>query len=82
MPQAETQMRHAIGIDRVMWGSDYPHVEGTWPHTWRFLTQAFNGVPETEVRKMVGENALACYGFDPAELAPVAARIGPEASAF
>ncbi len=82
MPQAETQMRHAIGIDRVMWGSDYPHVEGTWPHTWSFLTQAFNGVPETEVRKMVGENALACYGFDPAELAPVAARIGPEASAF
>jgi predicted TIM-barrel fold metal-dependent hydrolase len=76
MPRAETEMRHAIGIDRVMWGSDYPHVEGTWPHTQKFLKDAFEGVPEEEVQKLVGENAVECYGFDRALLAPVAERIG------
>jgi predicted TIM-barrel fold metal-dependent hydrolase len=82
MPGAETRMRHAIGVDRVMWGSDYPHVEGTWPHTKAFLSRAFDGVPEAETRRMVGENALACYGFDPHELAPVVERIGPEPTAL
>ena len=78
MPRAETQMRHAIGIDRVMWGSDYPHVEGTWPHTHKFLSEAFEGVPEPEVRRMVGQNALECYGLDGDVLAPIAQRVGPE----
>ena len=78
MPRAETQMRHAIGVDRVMWGSDYPHVEGTWPYTRKFLNEAFEGVPEPEVRKMVGENALECYGFDRSALSSVAQRVGPE----
>jgi predicted TIM-barrel fold metal-dependent hydrolase len=79
MPRAETEMRHEVGIDRVMWGSDYPHVEGTWPYTKKFLNRAFVGLPEHEVRRMVGENAIECYGFDVSELAPIAERVGPEA---
>lgn len=82
MPRAETEMRHAVGIDRVMWGSDYPHVEGTWPHTGRFLNQAFVGLPEAEVRLMVGDNALECYGFERSVLEPIAARVGPELAEF
>ncbi len=82
MPRAETEMRHEIGIDRVMWGSDYPHVEGTWPHTKKFLNDAFVGLPESEVRQMVGENAVECYGFDRRELESIAQRVGPEATAF
>lgn len=81
MPAAETQMRHVVGVDRVMWGSDYPHVEGTWPHTRDFLARAFDGVPEAETRRMVGGNALECYGFDRDALSPVAERIGPESAA-
>lgn len=82
MPRAETEMRHEIGIERLMWGSDYPHVEGTWPHTNQFLSKAFVGLPENEVRRMVGENALECYGFDRSILEPLAARVGPEPTAF
>src|SRR5262249_47870743 len=57
----EIEHRHEVGIDKIMWGSDYPHPEGTWPHTKERLRQAFAGVPAREVRLMVGENALQCY---------------------
>ena len=34
------------GIDSVMWGSDYPHLEGTWPNTQKVLDDIFDGVAE------------------------------------
>jgi predicted TIM-barrel fold metal-dependent hydrolase len=77
MPKAETDMRHEIGVERLMWGSDYPHIEGTWPHTAEWLKSAFSGVRESEIRCMLGTNAVECYGFDAQRLAEVAARIGP-----
>jgi predicted TIM-barrel fold metal-dependent hydrolase len=77
MPKAEARMRHRIGVDRLMWGSDYPHIEGTWPHTRAWLKDAFSGVDRAEAQRMLGENAVACYGFDAARLAAVAARVGP-----
>lgn len=74
-------------VDRVMWGSDYPHPEGTWLHdpdgdpavstTRLSLANTFAGIDEADVRKMVGGNAMACYGLDPAVLGDVAGRIGP-----
>ncbi|MEL7208701.1 MAG: amidohydrolase family protein, partial [Actinomycetota bacterium] len=33
MSPEEVRRRHVIGCDVVMWGTDYPHPEGTWPHT-------------------------------------------------
>jgi len=77
MPKAEAEMRHRIGVDRLMWGSDYPHVEGTWPHTRRWLETAFEGVSRPEAERMLGGNAVECYGFDAARLAEVALRVGP-----
>jgi hypothetical protein len=47
-----------------MWGSDYPHLEGCWPFSLQHLRLAFAGVPEDEVRLMVGRNAADVYGFD------------------
>ena len=65
-----------------MWGSDYPHPEGTWPTTRPQMLEAFRGVPEPELAAMLGGNAAGVYGFDTEKLAPIAARIGPEKSAF
>ena len=70
--------RHQIGVDKLLWGSDYPHIEGTWPHTKQRLQAVFAGVPRAEVARMLGRNAAAVYGFDAAALAPLSARIGPE----
>ena len=46
------------------------------------LGRAYVQCPIDEVRRMVGENALACYGFDRAALEAVARRVGPESGGF
>jgi hypothetical protein len=73
----EVAMRHQVGVDRIMWGSDFPHREGCWPYSRQHLRLAFAGVEPDEVAAMVGGNAAGVYGFDLDALAPVAARIGP-----
>jgi len=77
MRPVECAERHRIGIDKVMWGTDYPHYEGTSPHTIEALRHTFHDVEPDEVRAMIGENASRVYGFDLEALAPLAARIGP-----
>ena len=77
LSREECQVRHAIGVQTMMWGSDYPHPEGTWPHTQERLRETFDGVPEPEVRAILGENAARVYGFDLAALASEAERVGP-----
>ena len=56
--KAEVAMRHEIGVDTIAFGRDYPHPEGTWPNTKDWLRDAFGGVPEDEIRLMLGENAV------------------------
>ena len=69
--------RDVVGVEKICWGTDYPHYEGTYPHTRKALRHTFHDVPEADVRKMLGENAAALYGFDLAKLAPVVEKIGP-----
>jgi hypothetical protein len=60
-----------------MWGADYPHLEGTSPYSHEAIRLTFAGVPETEVRAMLGGNAARVYDFDLAALEPLASRFGP-----
>ena len=55
--------RDVTGVDCLMWGSDYPHDEGTFPHSREVIARTFRDLPETETRKIVGENAAKLYGF-------------------
>jgi len=77
--RAEIEARHAIGLDKMMLGEDYPHHEGT-VHSgtadYFRATLGVSGVPENEARAMLGETAAAVFGFDQEALAPVAARLG------
>jgi predicted TIM-barrel fold metal-dependent hydrolase len=75
--QPEVSLRYVVGVDKIMWGSDFPHKEGCWPYSHEHLRLAFAGVDRDEVRAMVGGNAARVYGFDLDALAPVAARVGP-----
>ena len=74
---ADAEAREAIGTDRFMWGSDYPHNEGTHPFTREHLRQRFSDVDEADMRKILGANAAELYGFDLDALAPLAAKVGP-----
>ena len=69
--------RDILGIDKFMWGSDYPHDEGTYPYTALSLRQLFSEWPEAELRKVLSDNAAAMYGFDLGALAAPASRLGP-----
>ena len=77
MSKEELRRRHIIGCDVVMWGTDYPHPEGTWPNTVERLTQDFGSMPVEDARQILGSTAAHCYGFDTAALRPIANRIGP-----
>ena len=78
MPSHEGVDRHRIGLDRLMYGTDYPHLEGTWPNTMPRLRETFADYPEGEIRALLGETAAAVYGFDRTRLDPIAEKIGPE----
>ncbi|HIF98286.1 MAG TPA: amidohydrolase [Myxococcales bacterium] len=82
MPRREAEMRHQIGVDKIAWGSDYPHPEGTWPNTVENMKETFRQLPQDEIKKMLGQNALNWYGFEADKLAPTVARVGPKPTDF
>lgn len=73
----EVPLRDRIGLDKIMWGSDYPHDEGTAPYSREGLRIAYAGLPPDEIAAMVGGNAARVYGFDLAALDRIAATAGP-----
>src|SRR5262245_52672965 len=82
MPEHEGRFRHKIGVDKLMWGSDYPHLEGTWPNTLKALGETFADYPEEEIRAILGLNAAKVYGFDVDALRPIAEEIDPSIEAI
>ena len=52
-----------IGSDTIIWGSDYPHAESTWPNSRAFLERVLANVPEADRRRFVHDNVARLYGF-------------------
>ena len=77
MDEGEWETRHTLGIDKLMWGSDYPHLEGCWPNTQSTLQHIFKGVERADVVRMLGQTAAEVYGFDLERLRPLADALGP-----
>ncbi len=73
----EIERRHEIKVGAFLWGNDFPHPEGTWPHTRKSIHESFADVPVDEARRMLGANAAAVYRFEVDRLADLVARIGP-----
>ncbi|HEU4411400.1 MAG TPA: amidohydrolase family protein [Polyangiaceae bacterium] len=57
------QLRDIISADNMLWGNDYPHSESTWPKSREFLRKFFDGVPLSDQKKMVCDNAARLFGF-------------------
>ena len=51
------------GPECLLWGSDYPHDEGTFPHSREVIERTFQGVAAEDRRKIVGGNAARLYRF-------------------
>jgi len=58
------RLRDLVGVGNLMWGSDYPHSESTWPRSREVLDRVLADVPDTERRAMLHDNAAALFGFD------------------
>lgn len=83
LPDEETtDSYYKIGVNRVLWGTDYPHPEGTWPNTLQKMVESLGGLPEEDVAGMLGGNALEVFDLDLPALNAVAAKIGPYKKSF
>jgi predicted TIM-barrel fold metal-dependent hydrolase len=61
------KQRHELGIDRVMWESDYPHADTPWPYTQRQVGEVFEGVPDDEVAAITYGNAERVFKWKMAD---------------
>jgi predicted TIM-barrel fold metal-dependent hydrolase len=80
MTRMEVEQRGAVGIEQLMWGSDFPHTEGVWPETLASVKQIFADIPEDEARLILGDNLVRAYRLDRARLEPTVTRIGKSAA--
>ena len=55
--------REFMGVENLMWSSDYPHTDSTWPRSRESIEHDFAGVPEADRIKMTCTNAAKLYGF-------------------
>jgi predicted TIM-barrel fold metal-dependent hydrolase len=53
--------RHTIGVDNILFESDYPHGDGTWPDTQTVIDKVLGSLPVEEIRKITHENAAHVY---------------------
>ena len=66
-----------IGAEKVLWGNDYPHYEGTFPYNLESLRLTFSDISEEHRRMLFGLNAAGLYNFDVEKLTEKAAMFGP-----
>ena len=59
--RAGMDLRYNVGVDNIMWESDYPHIASTYPDSWKFVERSLQGVPEAERKKMLYRNAQLLY---------------------
>jgi predicted TIM-barrel fold metal-dependent hydrolase len=58
---AAIRLRHEVGMGNMMWSTDYPHSDSTWPHSWKYIEDAFVGVPDDEKFQLLAGNAISLY---------------------
>ncbi|HEU5301627.1 MAG TPA: amidohydrolase family protein [Acidimicrobiia bacterium] len=55
--------RHDLGVDRIMWSTDFPHPATSWPNSHAIVEKNFAGIPDDERDLIVSGNAARVYGF-------------------
>ncbi len=58
------ELREKIGVDNLMWGSDYPHIESTFPRSREILEEILADCSLEEKEKIAGKNAARIYRLD------------------
>ncbi len=58
-----TKLIDEMGVETLMWGSDYPHGDGVWPDSSKYIAEQFGHLPADVMHKMTCENAGRFYGL-------------------
>ena len=58
------QLRHEVGVDRMIWGNDFPHEVSRWPNSMQVMDEQFAGVPPEEKRKIMAGNVATFFHLD------------------
>jgi hypothetical protein len=75
-PEEATAMAK-LGTHKVMWGSDYPHHEGSPPYSRELLRMSFSDWAPEDLRQVLSGTIAEVYDFDLEALRPIAERVGP-----
>lgn len=57
------RLRHELGVENILWSSDYPHPDTTWPCSREVVERQFAGVPADERALILSGNARRLYGL-------------------
>ena len=74
---ADVERDGALLVEKLMWGSDYPHAEGSFPHSRERMAGSFSALGADAAARVLGGNAAELYGFDLGRLAGYAAKACP-----
>ena len=55
--------RHMVGVENLMWGSDYPHTDSTWPCSIDVLGELFEGIEPEHKSRITHDNVRELYGI-------------------
>jgi predicted TIM-barrel fold metal-dependent hydrolase len=58
------ELRHRVGVDKIMWSNDFPHIVTRWPKSQELIEEQFGGVPENEKFAMLAGNAVEYFHLD------------------
>ena len=58
------RVRDVVGVEGLMWGSDYPHTESTFPRSREITGEILADVPAEEQAMILRDNTARLYGFD------------------
>ena len=58
------QLRALLSVGILLWGSDYPHAESTFPRSRAIVERILQGVPDEEQALIAGGNSARLYHFD------------------
>jgi len=58
------EMRHNIGVQNMVWATDFPHQESEYPNSNKVLARNFDGIPEEDRYAMVAGNCIEFFHLD------------------
>ena len=58
------RLRDLMGVDKLIWATDFPHQESEYPHSHRVIETNFAGVSADETARMVAGNVITCFHLE------------------